>query len=114
MSPADLTAARLAIVADVWRRFFRFVLFCIGAIFCFLALKLAAGAEQGRTLIIPPNDGYGIEDCLTPGSQCGVVVADAWCKAHGFAGSQGFGPETSDMAGVPSGSIRVICAGAVD
>jgi hypothetical protein len=114
MSRADLTAARIPIAAGARRRFFRFVLFCIGVMFGLLALKLQAGAEQGRTLIIPPNDGYGFEECLTPGSQCGLVVADAWCKAHGFAGSQGFGPETTGTAGVPPGSVSVICAGAVD
>jgi len=114
MSPADLPAAWRAITADGRRRFFRLVLFCTGAIFGLLVSKLPAVAGESRTLIIPPNDGYGIEECLAPGSQCGLVVADAWCKAHGFAGSQGFGPETSDFADAPSGSIRVICAGAVD
>ncbi len=114
MASADLPAARLALAADGQRRLFRIVLFCIGAMAALLAFKSKAGAAEGHTLIIPPNDGYGFEECLTPGSQCGLVVADAWCKAHGFAGSQGFGPEASDMAGVPSGSIRVICAGAID
>jgi hypothetical protein len=114
MASADLPATRLALAADGRRRFFRFVLFLIGFMFGVLALRASAGADQSRTLIIPPNDGYGFEECLTPGSQCGLVVADAWCKAHGFAGSQGFGPETTGTAGVPPGSVRVICAGAVD
>jgi hypothetical protein len=114
MASADLPAARLTLAVDGRRRFFRFVLFFIGFMFGVLALRVSAGAAEGQTLIIPPNDGYGFEECLTPGSQCGLVVADAWCKAHGFAESQGFGPETSDMGGVPSGSIRVICAGAVN
>ncbi len=117
MPPADLAAGRRAVAADGRRRLFRIVLFCIGCIggmSALLALKPRAGAAEGHTLIIPPNDGYGFEECLTPGSQCGLVVADAWCKAHGFAGSQGFGPETSGTADAPSGAIRVICTGAIN
>ncbi|MCI0599511.1 MAG: hypothetical protein L0Y50_06060 [Beijerinckiaceae bacterium] len=78
-------------------------------IFGAFSLKAPAGAEDGGILIIPPNDGYGFEECLTPGSQCGLVVADAWCKAHGFAGSQGFSPETIGAGNVPAGSVRVTC-----
>ena len=73
-------------------------------------------AEESRTLIIPPNDGYGFEECLKADSTCGLVVADAWCKAHGFAGSKGFGPadETTTAADVPPGSFHVICGGRVN
>jgi hypothetical protein len=114
MPIVDLPAARRAMVTLGRHQFFRIVLFSITIIFAILALRPPAGADEGRTLIIPPNDGYGFEECLTPGSQCGLVVADAWCKAHGFASSQGFRPETSGTAGVPAGSIRVTCGGEID
>jgi hypothetical protein len=107
-------AARLAMIARGRRLGFQFVLFGISAILAVLALRPPAGANEGQTLIIPPNDGYGFEQCLTPGSQCGLVVADAWCKAHGFSGSQGFRPETSGTPDVPAGSIRVTCGGEVE
>jgi hypothetical protein len=107
-------AARLAMTATGPRQLFRIALFFLGFLLAVLTLKPVAGAGESRTLIIPPNDGYGFEECLTPGSQCGLVVADAWCKAHGFAGSQGFGPEPSGTAGVPAGSVRVVCGDEVN
>ncbi|MGH6794239.1 MAG: hypothetical protein ACREDH_03340, partial [Methylocella sp.] len=74
------------------RKLFRLALFFLSGFLAAFAPKMPARADESRTLIIPPNDGYGFEECLKPGSQCGLVVADAWCKAHGFAGSNGFGP----------------------
>jgi hypothetical protein len=115
MSILDLpSVARLVRAADGRRQCFRFVLFGIAVILAVLALRPPAGAGEGQTLIIPPNDGYGFEQCLTPGSQCGFVVADAWCKAHGFARSQGFRPETSGTPEVPAGSVRVTCGSEID
>lgn len=86
------------------RKLLRVMLFLVGAIVAGLAIKIPAGADESRTLIIPPNDGYGFEECLKAGSQCGLVVADAWCKAHGFAGSNGFGP--ADEAAATTGTSR--------
>ncbi len=113
MSILNVPAARRAI-PFAERQFFRNVLFYISVLLIILAFLPPARSGEGHTLIIPPNDGYGFEECLTPGSQCGLVVADAWCKAHGFGGSQGFRPETADAAGVPAGSVRVTCGGEVD
>jgi hypothetical protein len=81
-----------------------------------LAFYGPATAEESKTLIIPPNDGYGFEECLKGGSPCGLVVANAWCKAHGFAGSQGFGPADGidGDPDAPAGSIHVTCGGHVD
>jgi hypothetical protein len=114
MSKLDFPALRHAIAAFAWRQSFRLVIFCLGTILAVLSLRLPAGAIEGHTLIIPPNDGYGFEQCLAPGSQCGLVLADAWCKAYGFTGSQGFRPETSGTPDVPIGSIRVTCGAEVD
>ncbi len=104
-------AGRLATTASGLRQFFRFLLFSLGVILACLALRPAVNADEGQTLIIPPNDGYGFEECLTPGSQCGLVVADAWCRAHGFAGSREFHLEPDGAEGIPPGSVRVICGG---
>lgn len=41
---------------------------------------------------IAANDGYGLEDCLSTGGECGRVVADAWCEAHGHGHALSFGP----------------------
>jgi hypothetical protein len=122
MSILILPIAKITLAARNHRKLLRLVLFLLGGILAALALKMPATAAEGRTLIIPPNDGYGFEECLKPGSQCGLVVADAWCKAHGFAGSNGFGPAdeaagTMDEAlrsSIEPGSFHVTCGNPVD
>jgi hypothetical protein len=122
MSILILPIARITLAArDPWK-LFRLVFFLLGGILAAFALKMPARADETRTLIIPPNDGYGFEECLKPGSQCGLVVADAWCKAHGFAGSNGFGPAdeaagTTDEASrssIEPGSFHVTCGDRVN
>ncbi|WP_204316103.1 hypothetical protein, partial [Serratia marcescens] len=50
-----------------------------------------------KTFLIPASEGYGVGECLTsPGSECGQVVADAWCEAQGFAAAQSFGVAAQD------------------
>ncbi len=59
-----------------------------------VALGAAApGAARAAThdYEIAANDGYGLEDCLSAGSECGRVVADAWCEAHGHGHALTFG-----------------------
>jgi hypothetical protein len=45
----------------------------------------AAGQPSG-TFVVPANDGYGVAGCLMNGGDCGKIVANAWCEAHGFGG----------------------------
>ena len=40
--------------------------------------------------MIAANDGYGLQDCLAEGGECGQVVADAWCEAHGHGAALSF------------------------
>ena len=121
MSIAIMPFAKSAPAARGRRKLFRLVLFFLGGILAAFAIRMPARADESRTLIIPPNDGYGFEECLKAGSQCGLVVADAWCKAHGFAPSETFGPadETASVTdGVsPSlepGSFHVTCGNRVN
>ena len=79
MSILILPIAKITRAARGHRKLFRLVLFFLGGILAAFALEMPARADESRTLIIPPNDGYGFEECLKPGSQCGLVVADAWC-----------------------------------
>jgi hypothetical protein len=62
----------------------------------FMVLPTAAtrAAVNGpdATFLIPASDGYGVADCLMGKAECGKVVANAWCEAHGFSGAQSFGP----------------------
>ncbi len=50
-----------------------------------------ARATSTHTYEIAANDGYGLEDCLSTGAECGRVVADAWCEAHGHGHALSFG-----------------------
>jgi hypothetical protein len=114
MLTKTLPAAKSADIAFDHRKLFRLVLFVLSGILATIAFAIPSRAEESRTLIIPPNDGYGFEECLKAGSGCGLVVADAWCKAHGFGASKSFGPEDAGVADVPPGSILVTCGDRVD
>lgn len=51
-----------------------------------------AQAEAAHpTYIISDQDGYGMLDCLTQKAECGRIVADAWCEAHGHGPAHAFG-----------------------
>ena len=68
-----------------------------------LALLAIAGRGQvqaaGRnSFVINDNEGYGITECLTNGTSCGRIVADAWCEAHGYGQSVAFG-RADDVTG---------------
>src|SRR5476651_1318755 len=76
MSATIISAAPIGDPAHSRRKLFRFVLFSLSAILAAIALAIPTRADEIRTLIIPPNDGYGFEECLKTGSQCGLVVAD--------------------------------------
>lgn len=61
----------------------------------FVALMVAsagkASAEEKSSYVIAGTSGYGVEDCLGEGGECGQVVADAWCEAHGRGAAVKFG-----------------------
>ena len=65
------------------------------------------------TFLIPASDGYGVADCLIGGNDCGRIVANAWCEAHGFSRAETFGVAVEDVTGsttitAPSRSQRPI------
>ena len=65
----------------------------------------AAQAGEAHAFIIAANDGYGLQDCLGEGGECGRVVADAWCEAQGHGAALSFGrAETSRGATQPTPS----------
>ena len=72
----------------------------------------AAGGET--TFLIAATDGYGVADCLTGGTECGNIVANAWCESQGFSRAESFGlaaPETvtgSAQVGLSGRSERPI------
>jgi hypothetical protein len=58
---------------------------------------------QGHVFIIAAADGYGVEDCLAEGGECGRVVADAWCEAHGHGPAIAFGLADDVTDAIPGG-----------
>lgn len=70
---------------------------------CFiLGLSLNGFAKplEIRSFIIPESEGYGVADCLSGGihSECGRIVANAWCESQGYAKATGFGQaDATDM-----------------
>ena len=74
-------------------------------------MSRAAGGEA--TFLIPASDGYGVADCLSGASECGTIVANAWCEAHGFSRAETFGHAIEDVTGsteatMSSRSVRPI------
>ena len=55
-------------------------------------------AQDTTTFVIAAASGYGVEDCLGQGGECGQVVADAWCQAHGQGVALKFGEELNHLA----------------
>lgn len=76
----------------------------------FLALALATAAPQAfagepaparahveKTFLIPAEEGYGVGECLSGGpSECGQVVANAWCESQGYASAVNYGVAAQD------------------
>lgn len=58
--------------------------------------RTAAAPSDERTFLIPASDGYGVADCLSTRSECGKIVADAWCESQGFAKATTFGVATRE------------------
>jgi hypothetical protein len=80
------------------------------AIVPFLFALASGGAQAGQTptgqghiFIIAAADGYGVEDCLAEGGECGRIVADAWCEAHGHGAAIAFGPAEDVTDAIPAG-----------
>jgi hypothetical protein len=100
-----------------YRRTLQVILSLAAGCLFIMAMHVSVRAAETQTFVIPTSDGYGIHECLTPGSSCGQVVADAWCEAHGLDKSVAFGPAedvtasigTSDTPKIAPGSIIVSC-----
>jgi hypothetical protein len=60
-----------------------------------LGVFSSARADAGHEYVVAANDGYGLEDCLAAGNECGRVVADAWCEANGHGHALAYGPRSA-------------------
>jgi hypothetical protein len=92
-----------------------------------LAALMAAAAFQGRAeaapahqiYVISDTEGYGVVECLTQKRDCGKIVADSWCEAHGHGAAVAFGRADDITASIPkavvdsnqgSGAAIISCA----
>ena len=66
----------------------------IAVVFSSGPVGFARAAEQ-HVYTISGDDGYGLTDCLAQRGDCGKVVADAFCEAHGNGEAVAFGPKES-------------------
>jgi hypothetical protein len=56
----------------------------------------AHSARNASTYVIAAAPGYGVEDCLAEGGECGRAVPDAWCEALGGGAALKFGRSNGD------------------
>jgi hypothetical protein len=64
-----------------------------------------ARAQEPHTFIIAAAGGYGVEDCLGDGGECGKIVADAWCESHGGGAALKFGRESNGDGALSQASM---------
>jgi len=65
----------------------------------FAGVPIVAGCAGGATAetgpsaayVIADQEGYGLLECLTQKDDCGKIVADSWCAAHGHGAARAFG-----------------------
>ncbi len=60
------------------------------------ATDTVAAPSAERTYVIPSGDGYGVADCIASKSECGQIVADAWCEAQGHRVATSYGLAAKD------------------
>jgi hypothetical protein len=55
-----------------------------------LILATAAAAESRVFIVASQADGYGIDQCLAKGDQCGAHAARSYCQSRDFALASSF------------------------
>ncbi len=92
-----------------------------------LATALYNGHSQAATsptgsarqvYVVSDSDGYGLTDCISQKRECGKVVADSWCEAHGHGPALAFGGAEDVTGALPgaraptpqSGAALVTCS----
>jgi hypothetical protein len=70
-------------------------------------LSASAPARPDNTFLIPHADGYGVADCLAGSSECGRIVANAWCESKGYRTAAAYGvTQASDITGSVAGRAQ--------
>lgn len=53
--------------------------------------RTEAAPKGERVFLIPAGDGYGVADCIATQSECGKIVATAWCESQGYLTATAYG-----------------------
>ncbi len=65
-------------------------LIALPTLIVFLALALPAGAETRIFIVENQPDGYGIDQCLASGANCGKPMASAYCQSRNYGQAVSF------------------------
>ena len=65
-------------------------LIALPTLIVFLALALPAGAETRIFIVENQPDGYGIDQCLASGANCGKPMASAYCQSRNYGQALSF------------------------
>jgi hypothetical protein len=64
-------------------------------------------ASEARTYFLAATNGYGVEECLGEGGECGKVLADAWCEGVGRGAALNFGKSEESVGAAPETSAAL-------
>jgi len=75
-----------------------------------------AHAEKRMFIIANLADGYGVDDCLASGGECGKAVANSYCRSHDYAQAVSFrNVDRGDITGaIPANASGSCKAGSCD
>jgi hypothetical protein len=73
----------------------------------------AVAAETKIFIIENHRDGYGVDQCLASGANCGKQVASAYCQARKFEAAVSFRKIEPDEITGGNGSVETSCRGSM-
>jgi hypothetical protein len=85
----------------------------------FIGLTLPAGAETKIFIVENQPDGYGIDQCLASGANCGKPMASAYCQSRKYGQAVSFrkaepeeitsGRASADATCHAPGCVAIVC-----
>lgn len=76
---------------------------------CLCAASIGTRAETKIFLVENQRDGYGVDQCLAAGANCGKPIARAYCQARQFNAAVSFHKIDHDDI---TGGVGSVCHGA--
>ena len=70
------------------------------------ACAARAEARAVAAYVIADQEGYGLTECLTRKADCGKIVANSWCAAHGHGAARAFGRADDVTASIDVNATR--------